>query len=119
MGEFLKNLAGELNQLCPTFTQVPQHTPYPYITLEGEQILQGVPWGPSMMILSLKIWSRYAGTQEILKIAKNVEEFLNAYCPPALQVSLKILESSLLLLKDGQTRIHCFRLKARISGGSQ
>lgn len=117
MGQLLKTLAGELNQFCPTFTQVPQHTPYPYITLEAEQVLQGVPWGPSMMILSLKIWSRYAGTHEILRLAKNVEAFLNSSQFP--QASLKILESSLLLLKDGQTRLHCFRLKARITGDEQ
>lgn len=116
MGEFLKNLAKELGQLCPTFTQVPHPTPYPYITLEAEQILQGAPWGASMAIVNLKIWSRYAGTQEILRIAKNVEEFLNGPKIPSLQISLKLLESSLLLLQDGQTRIHCFRLKARLPG---
>lgn len=114
MGRFLKNLAESLDQFCPTFTQVPPQTPYPYITIEAEQMLQGVPWGPSMVILSVKIWSRYAGTQEILKLAKNVEDFLNTYHSPSLQVSLRILESTLVLLKDGQTRIHCFRLKVRL-----
>lgn len=119
MGQFLKNLAVALDQFCPTFTQVPYQTPYPYITLEAEQILQGLPWGPSMMMLNIKIWSRYAGIQEILKIAKSVEAFLNTYHSPSLQVSLKLLESTLVLLKDGQTRIHCFRLKVRLSGDSQ
>ena len=116
MGGLLKNLTIGLEQFCPTFTQVPQQTSYPYITIEVEQMLQGIPWGPSMVMFSIKIWSRYAGTQEILKFAKNVEEFLNSYNLPSSQVSLKILESTLVLLKDGQTRLHCFRLKARLPG---
>lgn len=117
MGEFLKKLSEGLNRICPTFTQVPFQTPYPYITLEAEQILQGLPWGPCMVILTVKIWSRYTGTQEILRFAKDVEAFLQTYGGPAFEVSLKILESSLVLLKDGQTRVHCFRLKARLPGG--
>ena len=62
-----------------------------------------------MVTLTLKIWSRYAGTHEILKLAKEVEGFLQV-C----EISLKILESTLVLLEDGQTRVHSFRLKARV-----
>jgi hypothetical protein len=114
MGEFFKKMTLALSQICPTFTQVLPQTPYPYITLEAEQTLQGIPWGPSMVILRVKIWSRYRGTQEILRLAKEVEKFLYA---GTFYVSLKILESTLVFLDDGQTRIHCFRLKARILGG--
>lgn len=111
MGEFLKNLTMGLNHICPTFIQTPFQTPYPYITLEAEQKLQGLPWGPSMVIVTVKIWSRYGGTQEILTLAKGVEEFLYEQ---SFKTSLKILESALSLLTDGQTRVHSFRLKARI-----
>lgn len=114
MGEFLKNMTLGLSHICPTFTQVPFQTVYPYITVEVEQNLQGLPWGPSMVILSVKIWSRYAGTQEILKFAKEVEGFLYEQ---SFKTSLKILESTLVLLDDGQTRLHCFRLKARVAQG--
>jgi hypothetical protein len=114
MGEFLKKLTTGLTQICPTFTQTPLHTPYPFITLEAEQKLQGLPWGPFMVILTVKIWSRYAGTQEILKLAKEVEDFLYVH---SFETSLKILESTLVLLNDGQTRVHTFRLKARVLEG--
>ena len=114
MGEFLKKLTTGLEHICPTFTQVPPQTAYPYISLEPEQNLQGLPWGPSMVILSVKIWSRYAGTQEVLKFAKEVEGFLDEQ---SFVGCLKILESTLVLLEDGQTRVHCFRLKARVPKG--
>lgn len=115
MGELLKKLLTGLSHICPAFMQVPSQTAYPYITLEADNILQGLPWGPSMVMLNIKIWSRYAGTQEILKFAREVEGFLYEQ---SFDVSLKILESTLVLLNDGQTRVHCFRLKARVSGGS-
>lgn len=114
MGELLKNLTAGLGHICPTFTQVPPQSAYPYITLEAEQNLQGLPWGPSMVILSVKIWSRYAGTQEILSLAKEVEGFLYEQ---SFKTSLKILESTLVFLNDDQTRVHCFRLKARVPRG--
>jgi hypothetical protein len=116
MGEFLNYLTTGLTHICPAFTQVPPQTVYPYITLEVEQKLQGLPWGPFMVIVSVKIWSRYAGTQEILKLAKAVEEFLSTQ---TFKGSLKLLESTLVLLNDSQTRVHSFRLKARLSGGTQ
>jgi hypothetical protein len=112
MGEFLNKLTTELAQFCPTFTQTPPQTPYPYITLEMDQLLHGMPWGPTMAVLTVKIWSRYCGTFEILTIAKQVEGFLQNYTRP--DASLKLMESTLTLLKDGQTRQHCFRLKARL-----
>lgn len=119
MGEFLSHLRIGLNQICPTFLQVPSQTPYPYITLEAEQILRGLPWGPYMVMVTVKIWSRYSGTQEILKFSKAIEIFLQDYDPSTFKVGLKILESTLVLLTDGQTRVHTFRLKARLSGGNQ
>lgn len=117
MGEFLNHLREGLQQICPSFLHVPPQTPYPYITLEAEQILKGLPWGPSMVMVRIKIWSRYAGTQEILKLAKAVESFLQTYHPLTFHISLKLVESGLILLSDGQTRIHEFRLKTRLSGG--
>lgn len=116
MGDFLKELSYSLSRVCPTFLQVPLHTPYPYITLEPEQHLQGYPRGTSIVILSLKIWSRYSGVQEILRLAKNVEELLHGYIPKPIKASLKIGESALVLFKDGQTRLHTFKIKARIRG---
>ena len=117
MGEFLIKLETELTQFCPTFTQVPQQTSYPYISIEMDQLLQGMPWGPSIVVLNVKIWSRYCGTFEIFRLAKQVEGFFQHYTEP--HASLKIIESTLTLLKDGQTRQHCFRLKARILGEPQ
>lgn len=116
MGEFLNHLTMGLNHVCPTFTQLPPQTAYPYITVEVEQKLQGLPWGPYMVMLTIKIWSRYAGTQEVLKLAKAVEDFLSTQ---TFKGSLKLLESTLVLLNDAQTRVHSFRLKARILGDSQ
>lgn len=110
MDEFLKKLTTELNQICPAFLQVPFQTPYPYITVEADTLLQGLPWGPSMAIVSVKIWSRYTGIQEVLKFAKAIEELLSLS-----EWALKILESTLVMLNDGQTRVHTFRLKTRLS----
>lgn len=112
MGEFLNTLRTGLSEICPTYTHVPPGTPYPYITIEAEQTLQGLPWGPLMAIVTVKIWSRYTGMKEILKLAKDVEDYLYEQ---SFTTSLKILESTLTLLDDGQTRVHGFRMKARIT----
>lgn len=116
MREFLKDLATTLGQVAPSFLHLPPKTNYPYITIELEQNLQGLPWGPRIVILTIKIWSRYAGTQEILKLAKGVENLLEGYTPQDFKVSLKILEGTLKLLTDGQTRVYTCRLKARLTG---
>lgn len=116
MREFLIDFAALLGQVSPAFLQVPPKTAYPYITLEPAQSLHGLPGGPTILTLSVKIWSRYAGTQEILKLARGVEVLLQGYAPKHIKVSLKILESALMLLNDGQTRVHTFRLKARLMG---
>jgi hypothetical protein len=112
MRDLLIDLRQELSSLCPTFLQVPPNTPTPYITIEPGQSLQGLPWGPRIAILTIKVWSRYYGTKEILMLAKGIEGLLQAYRP----VSLKISESALILQKDEQTRVHRFRLKARLPG---
>lgn len=111
MLNFLKKITTGLEAICPAFTHVPLQTPYPYITIETEQMLRGLPWGPHMALMNVKIWSRYRGIQEILKLAKDVEHFLERQ-----NGSLKIIESTLVILNDGQTRLHSFRLKARIPG---
>lgn len=112
MRELLLNLSTTLATLCPTFVHVPLHTPYPYITLEPDLVLSGLPWGPQIATFSVKIWSRYAGTIEILNLAKGVEDLLQRYE----KTSLKIRESSLEVLNDGQTRRHTFKLAARLQG---
>jgi len=119
MRELLADLATTLGQVGPAFLQVPPNTAYPYISLEPNQRLQGLPGGPLVLTLSIKIWSRYAGTQEVLKLAKGVEDILQAYAPQTVKVCLKILESTLMLLTDGQTRVYTFRLKARLRGRTQ
>ncbi len=116
MREFLTNLMTTLHQVCPTFLQVKPHTAYPYITIEPQQMLQGLPGGPCIVTLAIKISSRYAGTREILKLAKRIESLLHGYSPASIKVSLKILKSSLVLLADEQTRVHTFLLKARLKG---
>ena len=115
MREILLNLSRSLANVIPTYVHVPQKTPYPYITLEPELVLVGLPWGPRIATFSVKIWSRYAGTIEILKLAKDVEALILSFEPN----TLKIRESQLELLKDGQTRLHTFKLKTRIPGVSQ
>jgi len=116
MRKFYTDLTAALSQVCPAFLHVPPQTIYPYITLEPGNSLQGLPWGPLIVIFSVKIWSRYTGTQEILKLAHAVEHLLHWYTPKTFTASLKILESTLILLKDGQTRVQTFRLKARLTG---
>lgn len=118
MRDFLIDLATALGQIGPTFLQVPPKTTYPYITIEPEQSLQGLPSGPIILTMAVKIWSRYAGTQEILTLAKGVEDLLQGYAPRFFKVSLKVLGSTLILLDDGQTRVYTCRLKARVTGGS-
>lgn len=113
MREFLLSLKQSLEEVCPTYVHVPPRAHYPYITLEPEIFLQGVPWGPLIVRLQVKIWSHYLGTQEVLQFAHQVEEALESY-PSA---SLKILKSVLVLLKDGKTRLHTFDVKARIKRG--
>ncbi len=112
MRELLINLSSLLSAVIPTYVHVPLKTPYPYITLEPDLVLLGLPWGPRVATFSIKIWSRYAGTIEILKLAKEVETVIQNYR----NNSLKIRESSLELLKDGQTRLHTFKLKTRLLG---
>jgi hypothetical protein len=112
MGKFLYDLSESLTPVCQTFIHVPEKTSYPYITLEPEHTLTGIPWGPKMVVLSIKIWSRHIGTMEILKLARSVEEQIQTF-PKA---SLKIRESHLQVLKDGQTRVHTFKVKARVRG---
>lgn len=111
MREILINLQKKLNHICPSFIQVPPNTPYPYITLEPGQILQGLPWGPSIALINVKIWSNYKGTREILKLARGVDTLLGGYVSPLAHGSLKVLDSSLMLFKDETTRVHTFRLK--------
>ncbi|MBY0501455.1 MAG: DUF3168 domain-containing protein [Alphaproteobacteria bacterium] len=116
MNELLWDLTQSLAHICPAFLQLPPQTPYPYIMIEPEMVLQGVPWGPTMVTLTVKIWSRYAGTSEILRLVKGVDLALQSYVSETLEVSLKIIESTLSFLNDCQTRVHTFRLKARLSG---
>lgn len=113
MRKLLIDLRRALNEFCPTFLHVPFDVAYPHMTLEPRQNLKGLPWGPHILLLNLKIWSRYQGTREILKIAKKIEKALYAHIPKSLGISLKVTESSLSLLKDGQTRSHTFGLKIR------
>ena len=119
MRNLLIDLRTTLGEVCPTFLQVPAKTPHPYITIEPGQSLQGLPWGPLIVTLTIKIWSRYAGTREILKLAKSVETLLQKYAPATFEVSLKMQESTLVLLSDSKTRVHSFHLKARLPGWSQ
>src|SRR4030095_2221995 len=102
MRDLLKDLSHNLQDICPVFLQLPlaeKDISYPYITIEPENFLQGLPWGPSIMTLFVKIWSRYTGTKEILILTKKVEKKLHSYTSATLNVSIKILTSALLLLK--------------------
>lgn len=114
MRKFISDLRKSLNQVCPAFIHVPPQTATPYITLEVEQSLQGLPWGPRIVKLNIKIWSQYKGTQEVLKLAKSIENHLHTYSSSALGVSLKLLESTLAFLPNTQTRVHTFCLCARL-----
>lgn len=108
MRKLLKDLKDELGSICPTYIQRPEEISFPHITLVPEQTLCGVPWGPRIACLSIKLWSRYAGTLEILQLGKEVEQRIYNFS----SFSLKLTESSLLLLKDERTRLYKFRLKA-------
>lgn len=114
MRKFISDLRVSINQVCPTFLHVPPQTTPPYVTLEVEHSLQGLPWGPRIVKFNVKVWSQYKGTQEVLKLAKSVENLLQKYSTSILGVSLKLLESTLVLLPDGQTRVHTFRVLARL-----
>ncbi|HUX80523.1 MAG TPA: hypothetical protein VMW10_12390 [Alphaproteobacteria bacterium] len=116
MREFLIDLKANLEEICPTFLQVPPKTPYPYITLEPGHYMQGFPWGPLIVTLTIKIWSDYAGTKEILSLGRAVEKHLKRYTSTAFEVSLKIDKSSLLHMVDEQIRVHTIGLKARLRG---
>lgn len=116
MRELLNHLRTHLNQICPSYLQTLSHVSYPHITLEPGQILQGLPWGPRIVLIDIKIWSRYAGVKEILSLAKGVDTLLSNYVPLTFDVSIKTLDSTLTLLPDEQTRVHTFRLKARLPG---
>jgi hypothetical protein len=110
MRDFILDLTKTLTPLCPTFLHVPPETPYPHISIEPLQSLMGVPWGPTIVTLVIKIWSQYAGTKEILILAKGVERILRYYE----KANIKVAESGLALSGDGTTRIHTFRLKAKV-----
>ncbi len=110
MRELFLDLTKLLEHVCPVFQHVPADPPHPYITLEPTQSLQGLPWGPTLVTFTVKIWSRYSGTKEILKLAKGVESLLYTYQ----KGSLKVMKSGLSLLKDEETRVHTFSIKARV-----
>jgi hypothetical protein len=114
MRKFISDLRKSLSQACPAFLHVPPQTAYPYVTLEVEQSLQALPWGPRIVKLNVKIWSQYKGTQEILKLAKSIEGHLHAYSSSVLGISLKLLESTMVFLPNTQTRVHTFRMCARL-----
>ncbi len=119
MRELLIDLITTLGNICPAFIEVPFQTPFPYITIEPGQTLRGLPGGPTLLKLNVKIWSRYKGTKEILQLARAVENDLETYAPKAQKVSLKMMESTLVLLSDKKTRVHTFCLKARLGGTPQ
>ena len=112
MRKLLKELQESLSLVCPTYIQHPEVLDFPHITLVPEQSLCGVPWGPRVAYVSVKLWSRYTGTLEILRLGKEVESTLIHFLP----YSLKLTESTLLLLKDKRTRLYKFRLKALLPG---
>jgi hypothetical protein len=116
MREFLIDLRTTLTEVCPTFLQVPLKTPYPYITIEPGHYLQGFPWGPLIVTLTIKICSDYAGTKEILSLARAVEKRLRRYTSTTFEVGLKMEKSSLMLLVDEKIRVHTILLKARLRG---
>jgi hypothetical protein len=117
MRKLLINLRKDLTFICPAFTQRPINPPYPHIMLRPEQSIYGLPWGPRMVSLSVNVLSQYAGTQEILRIGTAVENRLIHNINASQSLCMKLTESSLLLLKDGRTRLYRFRLKARLPGG--
>lgn len=118
MRKLLNDIRKMLNELCPTFVQTPDDVPYPYITLEPEQNLTGIPWGPSILVMKIRLWSQYKGTMEILKLTRKVEKMLLLKVPKSLKIALKILESSLVLQKDKETRTHTFFIKLRYHGAA-
>jgi len=111
MRDFLLDLTKALTEICPAFLHLPPETPYPYITIEPVSSLQGLPWGPTIITLTIKIWSRYTGTHEILKLARSVEKTVNTYK----KSSLKIIKSALTLRADKKTRVHTIHLQARVT----
>jgi len=112
MHKLLLDLKETLESICPTYIHLLPKTPYPYITIEPDVVLRGLPWGPCISIIFVKIWSRYLGTIEILNLAKEVEAILQNYRLN----SLTIQQSSLQLSRDEQTRVHTFKLKVRHMG---
>jgi hypothetical protein len=110
MREFFKDLINTLNLLFPTFLQLPPEVPFPHITVEKITSLYGIPSGPTVLSFSLKIWSQYPGTKEILKTLHDVEVFINSYQ----KGQIKIMKSFLSTLPDGRTRVYTIHLKARV-----
>ena len=110
MREFFTDLIVLLSPLCPTFLQLPPKVPYPHITVEDITSLCGLPAGPTLLSFSLKIWSQYAGTKEILKTLHEVEAIIGTYQ----KARMKVMKSFLTVLSDGKTRVHTLHLKARV-----
>lgn len=119
MRKLLIDLRKDLTSICPTFTQRPITPPYPHIMLRPEQSIYGLPWGPRMVSISINVLSQYSGTQEVLKLGSAVEHCLIQNINASHNICMKMTESSLLLLKDGRTRLYRFRLKARLPGGRE
>lgn len=109
MHEIAVNLINTFTQVCPTFLSVPHPVPYPHMTVEPKSELKGMPRGPTVAIITLKIWSRYAGLREILLLKKEAESKMEAY-PLG---SIKLMDSILSLGEDKITHVHTFRLKVR------
>jgi hypothetical protein len=65
---------------CPTYDAVPMGTPYPYVTIDSEQMSNASPLSGrkrASRLMYLSVWSDYQGQAEVKRINAEIESALD------------------------------------------
>lgn len=102
-----QRLTAELS--VPVFDAVPMDTPYPYVTIDNEQILNSSPISGrnrETRLLYLSVWSAYQGQAEVKRVLGELRAALNERRLPlsvGRVVSMRVQAASSNREPDGRT----------------
>lgn len=102
-----QRLAAELT--VPVFDAVPMDTPYPYVTIDSEQLVNASPISGrkrETRLLYFSVWSDYQGQAEVKRINGEIYAALNERPLPLAEgraVSVRVTNMSTNREPDGRT----------------
>lgn len=102
-----QRLAAELT--VPVYDAVPMDTPYPYVTIDSEQVVNATPISGRMRetrLLYLSVWSDYQGQAEVKRLSGEICAALNERRLPLTVgrvVSMRVLRTESNREPDGRT----------------